>query len=239
MLLNDSTRITLILRTATLAAVLSAGWLAELRAECEEFLPCTITFDDACPNVGEICGATFIGGGGCITVMEKFCYSTGLFSYIVDDANPLTIELSDGLTELNVFFVNFDSASGEMHFFNECGEEVGNPLFTNGNCLLNMPPPQSRVFEDGVRSIEVTATGGIVFIDTFTVALEQVSGPFDFDGDCAVGPFDLAQLLGSWGPCPDPCEPGDPCDTCPADADGDCNVGAFDLALLLGSWGPQ
>ncbi|MCH8852295.1 MAG: VCBS repeat-containing protein [Planctomycetes bacterium] len=50
----------------------------------------------------------------------------------------------------------------------------------------------------------------------------------DFDGDGSVGAFDLALLLGSWGPCPG----------CPADLDGDGSVGAFDLALLLGSWGP-
>ncbi|MCZ6653352.1 MAG: hypothetical protein O7D91_10045 [Planctomycetota bacterium] len=52
--------------------------------------------------------------------------------------------------------------------------------------------------------------------------------PADFDGSGGVGAFDLAQLLGSWGPC----------FGCPADLDGDDAVGAFDLALLLGSWGP-
>ncbi|MCH7996081.1 MAG: hypothetical protein IIB57_16770 [Planctomycetes bacterium] len=52
--------------------------------------------------------------------------------------------------------------------------------------------------------------------------------PADLDGDGAVGPADLAELLGSWGPCPD----------CPADLDGNGQVGPFDLALLLGNWGP-
>ncbi len=52
----------------------------------------------------------------------------------------------------------------------------------------------------------------------------------DLDGDGAVGPFDLAILLGSWGPCAD-------CDDCPADLDGDCAVGPADLAILLGNWG--
>ncbi len=51
--------------------------------------------------------------------------------------------------------------------------------------------------------------------------------PADFDGDGAVGAADLAELLGSWGPC----------EGCPADLDGDGTVGAFDLALLLGGWG--
>ncbi len=52
--------------------------------------------------------------------------------------------------------------------------------------------------------------------------------PADLDGDGEVGPADLAELLGSWGPC----------EECPADLDLNGNVGPFDLALLLGTWGP-
>lgn len=52
----------------------------------------------------------------------------------------------------------------------------------------------------------------------------------DLDGDGVVGAGDLAQLLGSWGPCPAG-------EICPADLDGDGTVGAGDLAALLGSWG--
>ncbi len=55
--------------------------------------------------------------------------------------------------------------------------------------------------------------------------------PADLDGNTDVGAFDLALLLGSWGPCPGK-------DACPADLNGDGNVGAYDLALLLGAWGP-
>jgi hypothetical protein len=51
--------------------------------------------------------------------------------------------------------------------------------------------------------------------------------PADFDGDGTVGPADLAELLGSWGPC----------EGCPVDLDGNGQVGPFDLALLLGNWG--
>ena len=61
--------------------------------------------------------------------------------------------------------------------------------------------------------------------------------PADLSGDGVVEAFDLAQLLGAWGPCPKPCEEGDPEDTCPADLSGDCEVEAFDLAILLGAWG--
>ncbi|MCH8912884.1 MAG: hypothetical protein IIA33_04880 [Planctomycetes bacterium] len=239
MLVTHSMRMTFGVSLLFLVAAFSAMWPGQARAECEVLPACTISFDAGCPNAGEMCGAFFDGGGGCEFANLPFCYSTGIFSYRVDDANSLTIELSNDLIELEVFFANVGAASGEMRFFNGCGEEVGTPLETNGNCLLFMPDSQSQVFGDGVRTIEVTATGGVVYIDTFTITLGQVPSPFDFDGDCAVGAFDLASLLGAWGPCPDPCEPGNPCDTCQADADGDCNVGAFDLAQLLGNWGPQ
>ncbi len=50
----------------------------------------------------------------------------------------------------------------------------------------------------------------------------------DLDGDGAVGAFDLAALLGAWGPNPDH----------PADLNDDGEVGPEDLAMLLGAWGP-
>jgi len=59
--------------------------------------------------------------------------------------------------------------------------------------------------------------------------------PQDLDGDGEVGAFDLALVLGFWGPCPEPCTPED---TCLTDLSGDCTTGAFDLALILGFWGP-
>ena len=52
--------------------------------------------------------------------------------------------------------------------------------------------------------------------------------PGDFDGDLAVGPGDLAQLLALWGPCPS---------LCAADLTNDGNVGPADLANLLAKWG--
>ena len=56
--------------------------------------------------------------------------------------------------------------------------------------------------------------------------------PTDVDGDGDTNAFDLANLLGAWGPC----KPGDPCECLDADSDGSIN--AFDLAVLLGAWGP-
>ncbi len=52
--------------------------------------------------------------------------------------------------------------------------------------------------------------------------------PADFDGNGTVGPFDLAFVLGYWGP-----NAGHP-----ADLDADGTVGPPDLAILLGQWGP-
>ena len=54
--------------------------------------------------------------------------------------------------------------------------------------------------------------------------------PADFNFDGAVNAFDLAILLGSWGPCPAKVP-------CPVDLDGDGFINAFDLAILLGNWG--
>lgn len=52
--------------------------------------------------------------------------------------------------------------------------------------------------------------------------------PTDLNGDGIVGPFDLALLLGSWGPCEGGCQ---------ADFNADGAVGPFDLAQLLANWG--
>ncbi|MCH8968493.1 MAG: hypothetical protein IIA66_05190, partial [Planctomycetes bacterium] len=52
--------------------------------------------------------------------------------------------------------------------------------------------------------------------------------PADLDDSGDVGPADLAELLGSWGP-----NPGHR-----ADLNGDGEIGPLDLALVLGNWGP-
>jgi predicted outer membrane repeat protein len=64
-------------------------------------------------------------------------------------------------------------------------------------------------------------------------AYERQQGPTitpvfaDIDGEGSVNPFDLAHLLGAWGPCSG---------CCLADLNVDGEVDAFDLALLLGAW---
>ena len=208
-----------------------AGWGGEARAECP-LASCTITFDATCPSVAELCGAQFSGGNGCVIDFLPFCYSTGLQSYRIDPGSPLTITLSGDLVDLEVFFANVTGSSGEMHFFNAANDEVGTPLFTNGDCAAFMPVTQSQVFGEGVRTIEVTASGGQVYIDTFVVNAGFTPPLGDLDGDCAVGINDFLILLAKWGPCPDPCPP-----SCAADFDGNCAVGITDFLILLANWG--
>ncbi len=72
------------------------------------------------------------------------------------------------------------------------------------------------------------AVCGARYTAQVTGLADECACPEDLDGNGAVGAFDLALLLGSWGKCPG----------CPADLDGNGEVEAFDLALLLGAWGP-
>ena len=89
---------------------------------------------------------------------------------------------------------------------------------------------------DGVGDLAMGARGDddggnargavwVLFLDGCPVC------PADFDCDGDVDAADLAQLLGSWGPCDD-------CGDCLADFNDDCAVDAEDLAQLLGDWGP-
>jgi len=73
---------------------------------------------------------------------------------------------------------------------------------------------------------DFTLRGG--FWQTFGVDCGDC--PTDVDGDGDVNAFDLANLLGAWGPV----TPGSAC----LDADDSGFIEAFDLAVLLGAWGP-
>ena len=132
---------------------------------------CTINFDVGCPNAGAQCGATFVGGLGCVSALLPFCYFTGLRSYLVTAATPLTITLTQPIGQISVFFAFTppQGTSGTMRFFDAAvgGNEVGAPIMTNGNCGVAMPPLQAQAFGTPVRRIEVTvAGGGNVWIDT-------------------------------------------------------------------------
>ncbi len=82
---------------------------------------------------------------------------------------------------------------------------------------------------DWIQFVRVEPNGSVIpEIDAVAdVAPAGLGSDPDLNGDGMVGPYDLALLLHSWGPC----------DCCPADLNGDGVVGPFDLALLLGDWG--
>ena len=81
---------------------------------------------------------------------------------------------------------------------------------------------------DGDGDIDSMDQDAFVALLLGTPLLPEHTGLADLNGDGEVGPFDLAFVLGFWGP-----NPGHP-----ADLVGDGEVGPLDLALVLGNWGP-
>jgi thermitase len=134
--------------------------------------------------------------------------------------------------------VSVYSLSGTSSYANKSGTSMAVPHVTGTIALMLARNPNLTLAE--VRAI-LAATATDVFEPGFDqrtgfgrinayAALLATPLPGDLDGDGAIGPTDLAILLGSWGPCDD-------CDgECLPDLDGDCQVGAADLAILLGAW---
>ncbi|MFQ5412838.1 MAG: PQQ-dependent sugar dehydrogenase [Phycisphaerae bacterium] len=193
--------------------------------------PCTINFETVCPNVTTVCGADFTGGGGCIFAMLPNCYFSGIKSYKVTSATPLTIDLNGDLLKLRVFFAGQDAGTGLMRFFNAAGAQV-NTLSTNGSCPTTMPPLQDITLSEPVRSIEVTATG-TVWIDDFTVnpgvcgngTLEP--GEACDDGNLINGDCCDANCMTEPGPC-GACCTGFPAATCEQANAANCTGTLFD-----------
>ena len=134
------------------------------------------------------------------------------------------------------------SRSGRVAFRGEgAGGQVG--LYVEIGASLHKVVDLNDQLDDKVALVNLflepeCQDGNLVtFIAGFSdsssaVYLAAVSLLGDLDGDDSVGVTDLLILLGSWGPCPDPCAPA-----CPADLDGDCLVGVPDLLTLLANWG--
>lgn len=196
-----------------------------------DLLPeCTIDFDGPCPNAGSICGASFEGGEGCLFEGLADCYSTGLQAYKVTPDAPLTVLFDADVISIDVFFAHVTGASGTMRFFNTEGQEVDEPLTTNGDCFEFMPAQQEVVFSETIASMEITAIGGDVWIDTLTVNPVIPMTPGDLNGDGIVDVEDLFILLSEWGKCANP-------EDCPADLNDDGIVNVEDLFILLSHWG--
>ena len=94
---------------------------------------------------------------------------------------------------------------------------------TSGGPLGGLTGPSDMVFSEALNMAVVAHPP----LDGIDLVQFGAHCPEDFDNDGAVGPYDLAFLLGFWGP-----NPGHP-----ADLDCDETVGPQDLALLLGNWG--
>jgi len=196
-----------------------------------DLLPkCTIDFDGPCPSVDPVCGTLFDGGLGCQFENLPFCYSTGFFAYKVTPAAPLTIAFEGDVISIDLFFAHTTGASGTMRFFNAAGEEVDDPLETNGNCLQFMPDHQEVILSEMIETVEVTAKGGDVWIDTMTINSIIPDIPGDLNGDGFVDGADLLILLSEWGDCESP-------DDCHADLNNDGTVDGADLLILLSNWG--
>jgi len=121
------------------------------------------------------------------------------------------------------------------------GDCINTPIDTDGdgapdcgdNCPNHVNPDQADCDDDGLGDVCAISSGLSDDCDSNGIPdeCERCIGDFDCDND--VDAFDLAELLGDWGPCPEPPEP------CPADlfGNGDGFVSADDLAALLGNWG--
>ncbi len=134
----------------------------------------------------------------------------------------------DGLGGVNVDGADWAPVAigGELAWTTE--DEATNP---NGNALrwgtlynfrfTSDQPPTSVT-----ATIDLFRAGSPASVSVQTVAPAEPPCLGDFNGDGAIGPADLAALLGNWGT-----------NDIPSDLNQSGEVNAQDLAMLLGSWG--
>ncbi len=198
------------------------------------FVGAPIDKNDNGPDAGSVYVFRFDSKSSEWIEQQKLLASDGL----PGDQFGRTLAMDDDLAVIGAPFADpLGSSSGAAYVFRR--NALG--VWIEQCKLVPNPNPWGQDFAvsldiDGQRVI-IGATGedqlqGAAYI------FDLSFNPADLDADGTVGPFDLALLLGNWSPCPGPCTPGDPAQTCPADLNGDCTVEAFDLANLLGSWGP-
>lgn len=160
-------------------------------------------------------------------------------TYVSDGATPASDLLLHGFITVDGGTSDFTVTGADLGFGSGPGTFTG----TYETDALNGVADPSFFFPPYAwvdLQIDSVNGGGIqgsgYFVDSF-ITCDVIPAPpceppsaceADLDGDGEVNAADLAQLLGSWGPCED----------CPADFDGDAVVNAADLAQLLGNWGP-
>jgi hypothetical protein len=137
----------------------------------------------------------------------------------------------DGDGDVDVMLGNY--AANDLSYFENNGDATFRPQYHIGAGNSTRDVHYADFTGDGAGDIAaMVSTAEGLYVVAMVAGREtgtpEVTG--DLDGDGAVGPMDLAILLGNWGACP---QEGD----CPADLNGDGAVDATDLAILLGNWG--
>lgn len=169
--------------------------------------------------------STFLPTGA--SAQKMYWVDEGTFDDKIRRANLDGSEVEDLVVALGApLDVAIDSAAGKMYWTDSETDKIQ-------RANLEIPSGETAENRTDIEDILVGLDDprGIALDLSILDECELCPGDFDCDND--VDAFDLAALLGAWGPCPEPRE------TCPADiaGTGDGLVGADDLAVLLGNWG--
>jgi hypothetical protein len=136
------------------------------------------------------------------------------------------VSSSNANTAVQMYDVDTGAFMRTYYVLQDAGpvQGAGGIAFVDGSgidCNLNLIPDDCDI--DSGHSDDTNGDG---------VPDECAGTPGDLDGDGVVGILDFLLMLGSWGPCPQPCPP-----SCAADLDGDCLVSVTDFLILLANWG--
>ncbi|MCZ6654070.1 MAG: right-handed parallel beta-helix repeat-containing protein [Planctomycetota bacterium] len=147
-----------------------------------------------------------------------------------DPGPPILEQPADAEVQAGDFvFINVQ-ADGALLFYQwrKDGVDLTDTDRIIGTTLATLFILDVRPLDAGAYDCVVTDLFGPICTTSEAATLTVITDcPADFDNTGTVGPFDLANLLGNWGPNPNH----------PADLNNDDIIDAADLALLLGNWG--
>ena len=184
-------------------------------------------------NVSESGGGLWMGGGTATVTNSVFWINqpnqiagSGSTSVFYSDIMGGWGGKGSNNINLNPLFI--DMTKGDLHL------QPDSPCIDMGDNAA-VPEDVTTDLDGNPRLVDGNGDGEVV-VDMGAYEFQtDLPCPWDLNGDGEVGPFDLALVLGFWGPCEEPCTPEA---TCTTDLAGDCATGPFDLALILGFWGP-
>ncbi|MCZ6653689.1 MAG: hypothetical protein O7D91_11765 [Planctomycetota bacterium] len=148
-----------------------------------------------------------------------------------DPGPPILEQPADAEVQAGDFVIFFVQADGALLFYQwrKDGVDLTDTDRIIGTTLATLFILDVRPLDAGAYDCVVTDLFGPICTTSEVATLTVITDcPADFDNTGGVGPFDLAILLGNWGPNPNH----------PADLNDDDIIDAADLALLLGNWGP-